>query len=90
MIVLQYIGYNTDTLKKPKNRFYIINAQIKPTHEEGGGLFPIRKERWEAMTSAATLSGYTSGHNDHGFVFTINTVFAKNLLNDRIRELEIL
>lgn len=88
--VLQFIGHNEDALKETLNRFYIINAHIKPGPEEGGGKFATREEKWEAMTYAASLSGYASGHNHHGFVFAINTIFAKKLLRKKIREFKML
>lgn len=69
------------------NRFYIVSAHIKPRFEEGGGVFPVREEKWEAMTYAGSLSGYASGHNYHGLVFTVNTIFGKKIISNKIREL---
>jgi len=85
----QFIGHNEDALNTTINHFYIVSAHIKPTGEEGDGIFPIREEKWEAMTYAGSLSGYASGHNYHGLVFSINTIFAKKLSRNKIRELTL-
>ncbi|XP_060836567.1 beta-alanyl-dopamine/carcinine hydrolase-like isoform X2 [Rhopalosiphum padi] len=80
----QFIGHNEDALSATINRFYIVSAHIKPKGEEGGGVFPVREEKWEAMTYAGSLSGYASGYNFDGLVFTINTIFAKKLNKKKI------
>ncbi|KAF0747070.1 Uncharacterized protein FWK35_00031943, partial [Aphis craccivora] len=80
----QFIGHNEDALNATINHFYIVSAHIMPKGEEGGGIFPVREEKWEAMTYAGSLSGYASGYNFHGLVFTINTIFAKKLINNKI------
>ncbi|XP_029342967.1 uncharacterized protein LOC100162707 isoform X1 [Acyrthosiphon pisum] len=80
----QFIGHNEDALNTTINHFYIVSAHIKPNGKEGGGIFPIREEKWEAMTYAGSLSGYASGHNYHGLVFSINTIFAKKLRRNKI------
>ncbi|XP_022165367.1 uncharacterized protein LOC111030262 [Myzus persicae] len=36
------------------------------------------------MTYAGSLSGYASGHNYHGLVFSVNTIFAKKLSRNKI------
>jgi len=84
---LQFIGHNEDALNTTINHFYIVSAHIKPKGEEGGGIFPTREEKWEAMTYAGLLPGYASGHNHHGLVFSVNTIFAKKLSRNKIREL---
>ncbi|KAL4121316.1 hypothetical protein QTP88_013855 [Uroleucon formosanum] len=80
----QLIGHNEDALNTTINHFYIVSAHIKPNIGEGDGIFPIREEKWEAMTYAGSLSGYASGHNYHGLVFSVNTIFAKNLRRNKI------
>lgn len=80
------IGHNEDAMRESLNRFYVINAHVKPGPNESGGRFAAREERWEALTYAATLPGYASGHNHHGLLFTINTIFGKNVTRNRIRE----
>jgi len=82
----QFIGHNEDALNAMINHFYIVSAHIKPCSEEGGGIFPIREEKWEAMTYAGSLPGYASGHNYHGLVFSVNTIFTKKLHINKIRE----
>lgn len=57
-----------------------------PAPKEEKGVFAAREEKWAAMTSAGLLPGYASGYNQHGLVFTVNTIFAKNILRERIRE----
>ncbi|KAL5243912.1 hypothetical protein ACI65C_011322 [Semiaphis heraclei] len=80
----QFIGHNEDALNTAINHFYIVSAHIKPRSEEGGGIFPTREEKWEAMTYAGSLPGYASGHNHHGLVFSVNTVFAKKISTNKI------
>lgn len=86
LLSFQLIGHNEDALNTTINHFYIVSAHIKPNIGEGDGIFPIREEKWEAMTYAGSLSGYASGHNYHGLVFSVNTIFAKNLRRNKIRE----
>lgn len=68
------------------NRFYIVNARVKPRFEEFGGMFEARDEQWQAMTYAGRLPGHASGHNFHGLVFTVNPIFVAKSINGKIRE----
>lgn len=82
----QYIGHNGDAPRATVNRFYVVSAHVVPTFEELGGVFGAREEKWEAMTHAGLLSGHACGHNFHGLVFTVNALFAKRTVTDKIRE----
>lgn len=87
---MQFIGRNEDAEKLAINRFYIVSAHIHPSSSERGGVFEAREEKWEAMTYAGSLPGHASGHNYHGLVFTINSIYSEKPFDNKIRECDVI
>jgi len=86
IIFFKFIGHNEDALSETIMHVYIVSAHIIPADNERGGVFDVREEKWTSLTYAGSLSGYASGYNYHGLVYSINTIFAKNLMRKRIRK----
>lgn len=80
------MGHTEDALSETVNNYYIIAAHVIPGEDESGGLFSAREEKFEALAYAGHLPGYASGHNYHGLVFSINTIFVSKPLRGRIRK----
>ncbi|XP_011549615.3 isopenicillin-N N-acyltransferase isoform X1 [Plutella xylostella] len=71
------LGHTEDALSETLNHFYILSAHIIPTLEDQqkGAV----EERFASLCYAGQLPGYTSGFNEHGMVFSINTLSPKAL-----------
>lgn len=80
------LGHTEDALCETVNNYYIIAAHVVPGEDEQGGLFAAREEKFEALTYAGHLPGYASGHNQHGLVYSINTIFVSKPQRGKIRE----
>ncbi|XP_050420912.1 uncharacterized protein LOC126833544 isoform X2 [Adelges cooleyi] len=80
----QFLGHTEDALASAEDNYYIIAAHVLPSENESGGLFKAREEKFEALAYAGHLPGYASGHNHHGVVFSINTIFVNSPLRGRI------
>jgi len=80
------ITHTEDALSETVNNYYIVAAHVIPGEAEINGVFAAREEKFEALAYAGHLPGYASGHNDHGLVFSINTIFVSEPLRGRIRE----
>lgn len=83
---MQLLGHTEDALCETVNHFYVMAVHVMPGENEKGGTFPAREEKFEAVTYAGHLPGYASGHNYHGLVFSINTIFVSKPLRGKIRE----
>ncbi|XP_013133546.1 PREDICTED: uncharacterized protein LOC106099525 isoform X1 [Papilio polytes] len=66
------LGHTEDAPMETVNHFYIMSAHVIPTPEdrELGAV----EERFASLCYAGQLPGYTMGFNEHGLVFTINTL----------------
>ncbi|XP_072930962.1 beta-alanyl-dopamine/carcinine hydrolase isoform X3 [Epargyreus clarus] len=66
------LGHTEDALTPTLNHWYIMSAHIIPTPEdrEQGAV----EERFASLCYAGQFPGYTSGYNEHGLVFSINTL----------------
>lgn len=84
-VIFQLLGHTEDALSETVNRYYIIAAHVVPSEVEMGGVFPARNEKFEALAYAGHLPGYASGHNYHGLVFSINTIFVSKPIRGKIR-----
>lgn len=82
------MGHTEDALSETVNNYYIVAAHVVPGEAETGGLFDAREEKFEALAYAGHLPGYASGHNHHGLVFSINTIFVSEPLRGKIREFD--
>lgn len=80
------LGHTEDAMSETVNNYYIISAHVVPGEDESGGLFAARDEKFEALAYAGHLPGYASGHNYHGLVFSINTIFVSEPLRGKIRK----
>ncbi|XP_050546832.1 uncharacterized protein LOC126908630 isoform X1 [Daktulosphaira vitifoliae] len=80
----QYLGHTEDALAETEDNYYIIAAHVMPGEDELNGVFQAREEKFEALAYAGHLPGYASGHNFHGVVFSINTIFVTKPLRGRI------
>ncbi|XP_025422737.1 uncharacterized protein LOC112692322 isoform X1 [Sipha flava] len=80
----QLLGHTEDAMSETVNNYYIISAHVVPGEDESGGLFAARDEKFEALAYAGHLPGYASGHNHHGLVFSINTIFVSKPLRGKI------
>lgn len=47
----------------------------RPEKTEQDGMFAAMEEKFEAFTYSGHLSGYASGHNHCGLVFSIDTIY---------------
>ncbi|XP_063633091.1 beta-alanyl-dopamine/carcinine hydrolase isoform X3 [Cydia splendana] len=66
------LGHNEDAFASTLNHWYIVSAHVTPTDED-------RKhgavgERYSSLCYAGHMPGYTMGFNEHGLVFSINTL----------------
>lgn len=73
----QLIGHTEDTLMSELNNFYFVSAHI--IEKEPQGKYRVKEERFTSLCYAGQLPGYTMSYNHHGFIFTINTISAKQL-----------
>lgn len=83
MIFKCVIGHNEDALTTVLNRFYMVSAHI--ISNEPQGRYGVKEERFTSLCYAGHLPGYTSSYNQHGLIFTINTIAAKNVQSGKTR-----
>ncbi|VVC42587.1 Peptidase C45 [Cinara cedri] len=81
---LKALGHTEDALTETVNNFILLCAHIIPSDREKGGIFEAREEKFKAITYIGHLSGYASGFNYHGVIFSINTLFVSNPLPNKI------
>ncbi|VVC42708.1 Peptidase C45 [Cinara cedri] len=80
----QFLGHTEDSVKETVNNYIILAAHVIPSEREKGGIFAAREEKFEALTYVAHLSGYASGHNMFGLIFSVNQIFVSKPLSGRI------
>lgn len=66
----EFIGHTEDAYKEVLNNIYILKAQITESQPE---------ENFTAFCYAGLLPGYAMGFNNHGLVYSINIISARNL-----------
>lgn len=54
--------------------------------EEPQGRYGVKEERFTSLCYPGHLPGYTSSYNQHGLIFTINTLNAKNKQSGKTRK----
>jgi len=57
-----------------------VSAEILGEHGE-------KLEKFTTLTYAGHLPGYTMGYNEHGLIYTVNTLFPKETLPGRTRKI---
>ncbi|XP_044014646.1 uncharacterized protein LOC122856846 isoform X2 [Aphidius gifuensis] len=67
----EILGHNEDALSETLNHWYIVNAHVVETG--------LREEKFSSLSYAGFLPGYTMGFNNHGLVYSINTLSARSL-----------
>jgi len=61
---------------------YIVSAEIVGPHGE-------KLEKFTTLSYAGHLPGYTMGYNEHGLVYSVNTIFLKNTFPEKTRKISI-
>lgn len=74
----EILGHNEDALKETLNNFYFVSAHI--TSPEPQGKWKVKEEKFTSLCYAGTLPGFTMSYNHHGMVYSVNIVWAKNLI----------
>jgi hypothetical protein len=72
------IGHTEDACPEFLNNVYIVSAEILGDQGE-------KLEKFTTLTYAGHLPGYTMGYNEHGLVYTVNTLFPKENLPGKTR-----
>lgn len=67
----EILGHNEDALGETLNHWYLVSAHV--TEPES------KEERFVSLSYAGFLPGYTMGYNEHGLVYSINTLSAARL-----------
>ncbi|XP_066586991.1 beta-alanyl-dopamine/carcinine hydrolase [Prorops nasuta] len=67
----EILGHNEDALSETLNHWYLVHAHII---EHG-----YKEEKFMSLSYAGFLPGYTMGYNQHGLVYSINTLSAAKL-----------
>lgn len=71
------MGHNEDALSETLNHWYIVSAHVVETG--------LREEKFSSLSYAGFLPGYTMGFNNHGLVYSINTLSARSLKSGKTR-----
>ncbi|XP_012233522.1 beta-alanyl-dopamine/carcinine hydrolase [Linepithema humile] len=72
----EILGHNEDALGQILNHWYLVSAHVI----EAGH----REEKFTSLSYAGFLPGYTMGYNQHGLVYSINTISAAVLRSGKI------
>ncbi|KAL7633543.1 UNVERIFIED_CONTAM: hypothetical protein RMT77_016076 [Armadillidium vulgare] len=72
------LGHTEDALPGTLNHMYILSAHIKEDTPQGK--WKTKEERFTAFCYAGHLPGFCMGYNHHGFVYSVNVIFPKNVL----------
>ncbi|XP_053678861.1 uncharacterized protein LOC128729230 [Anopheles nili] len=75
------LGHTEDALAEVMNHFYFVSAHI--ISETPQGKYNVVEERFTSLCYAGHLPGYTMNCNQHGLVFSINTLSAKTLIGGK-------
>ncbi|XP_058808214.1 beta-alanyl-dopamine/carcinine hydrolase-like [Phymastichus coffea] len=67
----EILGHNEDALSETLSRWYLIDAHINEPN--------LPEEKFCSLSYAGFLPGYTMGYNQHGLVFSVNTLYASTL-----------
>lgn len=73
----EILGHTEDASRDSLNTFYIVSAHI--ISKEPEGRHGVLEEKFTSLCYAGQLPGYTMSYNNHGLVFTINTLVARKL-----------
>lgn len=71
--------HTEDALTEDLNHFYFVACDIDGPNGT--------KEKFTSLCYAGHLPGYTMGYNQHGLVYSINTIQALNLRSGKTREI---
>ncbi|XP_026758383.2 uncharacterized protein LOC113517846 isoform X2 [Galleria mellonella] len=66
------LGHTEDAFSETLNHFYIMSAHITPTPDDRAE--GAVEEQFMSLCYAGHMPGYTMGYNQHGLVFSINTL----------------
>lgn len=80
----EILGHNEDALSENLNHFYFVSAHVKSDAPQGR--WGVKEERFTSLCYAGHLPGYTMSYNNHGLIFTINTLSAKKLYPGKTRK----
>lgn len=72
------MGHTEDALRQITNNFYIISAEILSDDGSSSIL-----EKFTSLVYPGTLPGGTMGYNDHGIIYSMNSIFPKNTFPKR-------
>ncbi|RXG58749.1 hypothetical protein Avbf_16220 [Armadillidium vulgare] len=72
------LGHTEDALPGTLNHMYIVSAHIKEDTPQGK--WKSKEEGFIALCYAGHLPGFCMGYNHHGFVYSVNVIFPKNVL----------
>ncbi|XP_070515238.1 beta-alanyl-dopamine/carcinine hydrolase isoform X2 [Cardiocondyla obscurior] len=64
----EILGHNEDALSDTLNHWYLVSAHVIEAN--------YREEKFTSLSYAGFLPGYTMGYNNHGLVYSINTLSA--------------
>lgn len=72
------LGHNEDALSETLNHWYLVSAHVvEPGYKD---------ENFTSLSYAGFLPGYTMGYNEHGLVYSINTLSAASLRSGKTRK----
>lgn len=77
------MAHTEDALQEVLNHFYIVSAHIVSDSPQ------VREEKFTSLCYAGQLPGYTMSYNSSGLAYSINTLFAKNLVAGKTRKSSI-
>lgn len=80
----EILGHNEDALKETLNNFYIVSAHI--ISPEPQGKWKVKEEKFTSLCYAGTLPGFTMSYNHHGLVYSVNIIWARNLIAGKTRK----
>lgn len=72
----EWMGHTEDMVPEVLNHFYFVSAHV--IEETPQGRYGVTEERFTSLCYAGQLPGYTMSYNNHGFIFTINTLNPAN------------
>lgn len=77
------MAHTEDALQEVLNHFYIVSAHIKSDTPQGK--YQVKEEKFTSLCYAGQLPGYTMSYNSNGLVYSINTLFARDLRSGKMR-----
>lgn len=80
MFLQAILGHTEDAMTEIKDHIYIISAEILSKSETnsadaGEENDVVILEKFTTFCYGATLMGYTMGYNNHGMIYSVNTIF---------------